>query len=116
ITGLWTDIEHTPFDDAPVLPGNSLRVVRSFYRRLDTSHAEHRLHSELLEFDGQLPLPRDAGTAVLYADDVPAATRQMAHAVWVKHGHLLTSPRKSAPPKRDVRTITFMDAVRMTGR
>ncbi|MCD2116721.1 MULTISPECIES: magnesium transporter [Rhodococcus] len=116
ITGLWTDVDHAPFDDEPVLPGNPLRVVRSFYRRLDTSHAEHRLHAELLEFDGQLPLPRDAGTAVLYVDDVPGATRQMAHAVWKKHGHLLTSARVTAPPKREQRAISLFDALKMTGR
>ncbi|MFD6858142.1 magnesium transporter [Rhodococcus sp. NPDC060090] len=116
ITGLWTDIDHTPFDDLPVLPGNSLRVVRSFYRRLDTSAAEHRLHSELLDFDGQLPLPRDAGTAVLYVDDVPTATRQMAQALWTKHGHLLTNGRVPAPQRREARHIRFRDAIRMFGR
>ncbi len=116
ITGLWTDDDHTPFDELPVLPGSSLRVVRSFYRRLDTSHAEHRLHSELLDFDGQLPLPRDAGTAVLYVDDVPTATRQMAQALWTKHGHLLTSARIPTPRKREPRHIRFRDALRMFGR
>ncbi|MGW0024695.1 magnesium transporter [Rhodococcus sp. NPDC003383] len=116
VTGLWTDIDHAPFDDEPVLPGNSLRVVRSFYRRLDTSHAEHQLHAELLDFGGQLPLPRDAGTAVLYVDDVPAASRQMAQALWTKHGHLLTSARVKTPTAAAPRVVSFRDALRMFGR
>lgn len=116
VAGLWTDIEHAPFDDEPVLPGNSLRVVRSFYRRLDTSRAEHQLHTELLDFGGQLPLPRDAGTAVLYADDVPAASRQMTQALWTKHRHLLTGARITAPAAAAPRTVSFGDALRMFGR
>lgn len=116
IAGLWTDVDHAPFDDEPVLPGNSLRVVRSFYRRLDTSHAEHQLHAELLDFGGQLPLPRDAGTPVVYVDEVPAASREMAQALWKKHGHLLHGGRVPTPEARPARVITFGDALRMFGR
>ncbi|PND52229.1 MULTISPECIES: hypothetical protein [Rhodococcus] len=113
IVGLWTDAEHAPFDEQPVLPGSTLRVVRSFYRRLDTSHAEHELRTHLLDFGGQLPLPRDAGTAVVYADDVPAATRTMAQALWVKHRHLLQGERVSAPPADAPRLVKFTDALTM---
>ncbi|WP_407441018.1 magnesium transporter [Rhodococcus sp. (in: high G+C Gram-positive bacteria)] len=116
VAGLWTDVDHAPFDDEPVLPGNSLRVVRSFYRRLDTSHAEHQLHAELLDFGGQLPLPRDAGTPVVYVDDVPAASSEMARALWTKHRHLLQSGRVPTPTARPARVITFGDALRMFGR
>ncbi|WP_009474381.1 hypothetical protein [Rhodococcus sp. JVH1] len=113
VTGLWNDAQHAPFDDEPVLPGNALRVVRSYYRRLDTARAEHDLRSELLDFGGLMPLPHDAGTNVLYADDVASATSTMARALWRKHSALLSGERADAPGAVEPRTIRFVQALRM---
>lgn len=105
VAGLWADSGHAPLDELPVLPGNVLRVVRSFYRRLDTSRAEDELRRQVLDFGGHLPLPSDSGTSVVYADDVASTTRAMAQAVWSRHRHLLEVQRVAAaavPPRREI--------------
>ncbi len=105
VAGLWADVDHAPLDELPVLPGNALRVVRSFYRRLDTTAAEESLRRRVLNFGGQLPLPSDRGASVVYANDVASAGQQMAHRVWERHKHLLESGRvkaPSVPPQREV--------------
>lgn len=113
VAGLWTDAAHAPFDHVPVLPGDALRVVRSFYRRLDTSHAEAELRRQVLDFGGQLPLPSDVGTSVVYADDVASTAQSMAHAVWSRHRHLLEGNRVVAPPAAEPRTIGLREALGM---
>lgn len=113
VAGLWADLAHAPFDDVPVLPGDALRVVRSFYRRLDTAHAEAELRRQVLDFGGQLPLPSDVGSSVVYADDVASVSQTMAHAVWSRHRHLLEGPRVAAPPAPEPRTIGLRAALAM---
>lgn len=113
VAGLWTDARHAPFDDAPVLPGNAIRVVRSFYRRLDTSRVEHELRQRVLASEGRLPLPRDGGNHVVYVDDVPLATQSMARALWAKHRDVLKGPRVTPAPAPTPRAIGFREALSM---
>ncbi|MDJ0362439.1 hypothetical protein [Rhodococcus sp. H29-C3] len=93
VSGLWADVEHAPFDDKPVLPGNLLSLTRSFYRRLDTSEVENSLRRQIFEQDGQLPLPREGGAPVTYIDDVQLATHTMARNLWDKHRAVLMGDR-----------------------
>src|SRR5574340_488226 len=113
VAGLWADAGHAPFDDAPVLPGNAIRVVRSFYRRLDTCRVEHELRQRVLASEGQLPLPRDAGNHVVYVDDVPLATQSMARALWAKHRDVLTGPRVTPAPAPPPQEIGLREALSM---
>ncbi|MGW6694919.1 magnesium transporter [Rhodococcus sp. NPDC054953] len=113
VAGLWADVAHAPFDGDPVLPGNALRVVRTFYRRLDTADVEHRLRREVLDFGGQLPLPRDAGTSVVYVEDAASAAHTMAQAVWGRHRHLFRGPRVAAPAAPEQQPLGFGAALTM---
>ena len=36
VAGLWAGMDTTPFDTVEILPGQTVRAVRGFYRRLDT--------------------------------------------------------------------------------
>lgn len=97
VAGLWAHAQHTPFDDLHVVPGDAIRLVRSFYRRLETSAAEHDLRERVLDIGGPLPLPLDAGGSVVYVEDVPLATEMMAHNLWNKHGGMLVGSRVPRP-------------------
>ncbi|BCN58340.1 magnesium transporter [Prescottella equi] len=113
VAGLWVDVEHAPLDDLPVLPGNALRVVRSYYRRLDTSGAEDELRRRVLDFGGQLPLPSGTGASVVYANDVASATSRMAQLVWSRHRHLLEGRRVAPPPVAPRQEIGLGEAIRV---
>lgn len=93
LSGLWSGIDHTPLDDAPVLPGAVVRLARSFYRKLETSDVETTLRHELLTSDGQLPLPSDQRSQVVYLSDTALAGTTMAGALWRKHSAVLRGPR-----------------------
>lgn len=101
LAGLWTEVDHAPLDDEPVLPGETVRVVRSFYRRLDAASVEHELRSQLLNTDDGLPLPRLPGASVVYIEDVQLAGSGMSNALWTTHSAVLKGPRvrpETAPP------------------
>ena len=96
IAGLWAGVEQTPFDAMEILPGQTVRAVRAFFRRLDTSEVEERLRAQLFDPAGRLPLPRGGQVPVVYVEDVPAATQTMARALWTKHRDVLRGPRLAA--------------------
>ncbi|KXF52783.1 hypothetical protein AXA44_09415 [Rhodococcus sp. SC4] len=112
VTGLWSDVEHAPLDDKPVLPGHLVRIARSFYRRLDTSVAEDSLRGKILAQEGGFPLPRENGAPVTYINDVALATRSMADALWRKHAGVLRGPRLAYEVIESQR-VGFWDALRM---
>ncbi len=93
IAGLWAGVEQTPFDTVEILPGQTVRAVRAFYRSLDTADVETRLRAQLFDPAGRLPLPRGGQIPVLYVEDVPAAAQTMARALWTKHRDVLRGPR-----------------------
>lgn len=93
VAGLWAVVEQTPFDTLEILPGQTVRAVRAFYRRLDTTNVELRLRAELFDPDGRLPLPRGGQIPVVYVVDVASASQTMARALWTKHRDVLRGPR-----------------------
>lgn len=93
VAGLWAGVAQTPFDTVEILPGQTVRAVRAFYRSLDTAEVETRLRAQLFDPAGRLPLPRGGQLPVLYVDDVAAATQTMARALWTKHRDMLRGPR-----------------------
>src|SRR5215217_2204320 len=95
LAGLWSGLQQTPFDTAEILPGQTVRAVRAFYRRLDTTEVEERLRAQLFDPAGRLPLPRGGQVPVVYVEDVAAATQTMARALWTKHRDVLRGPRLS---------------------
>jgi hypothetical protein len=96
VAGLWAGVEQTPFDALEVLPGQTVRAVRAFFRRLDTNEVEERLRAQLFDPAGRLPLPRGGQVPVVYVEDIPAATQTMARALWTKHRDVLRGPRLAA--------------------
>ncbi|MEO3761065.1 hypothetical protein ABGB19_22630 [Mycobacterium sp. B14F4] len=95
LTGLWAGLEQTPFDTLEILPGQTVRAARAFYRRLDSSEVEERLRAQLFDPAGHLPLPRGGEVPVVYVENVAAATQTMARALWTKHRDVLRGPRLS---------------------
>ena len=112
IAGLWAGLEQTPFDTVEILPGQTVRAVRAFYRRLDTTEVEERLRTRLFDPAGRLPLPRGGQVPVVYVEDVAAATQSMARALWTKHRDVLRGPRLS-PGDVGAQAISIWAALRM---
>jgi hypothetical protein len=98
VTGLWTALEHRPLDTLDLLPGEALRVVRSFYRQLDGAALDVQLQATLLDIT-QLPLPRDRLNQIVYFGKGDPAGREMAQRLWDKYQELLVS-RPVPPPQR----------------
>jgi hypothetical protein len=112
LAGLWAGLEQTPFDTVEILPGQTVRAVRAFYRRLDSSEVEERLRVQLFDPAGRLPLPRGGQVPVVYVEDVPAATQTMARALWTKHRDVLRGPRLSVGDVGS-QAISIWSALRM---
>lgn len=93
LVGLWSGVDHAPLDTLPVVPGESVRLARSFYRKLRTDEVEEALSSALLTNDGVLPLPSDQRSQIVYVADVATATSTMADAFWRKYAAVLRGPR-----------------------
>lgn len=93
VAGLWNGVEKTVFDELAILPGQTLRAVRAFYRQLDALEVEDQLRRQLFDSGGRLPLPRSTQASVLYVQDVQPATRSMAQALWTKHRDVLRGGR-----------------------
>lgn len=93
VTGLWAGVAQTPFDNLEILPGQTVRAVRAFYRRLDSSEVEEKLRGQLFDPAGRLPLPHGGQIPVMYVSDVPVAAQTMARALWTKHRDVLRGPR-----------------------
>src|ERR1700754_1653681 len=112
VAGLWAGLEQTPFDTLEILPGQTVRAVRAFYRRLDSSEVEERLRAQLFDPAGRLPLPRGGEVPVVYVEDVAAATQTMARGLWTKHRDLLRGPRLSVSDV-GAQAISIWAALRM---
>ena len=91
VTGLWSGVAHAPLDGVDPLPGRVVRLTRSFYRRLRTDDVEKRLRSVILAQNGELPLPSDQHSQVIYVQDPGLAASTMAQAFWTKHAAVLRS-------------------------
>lgn len=112
VTGLWAGCAHTPFDTLEILPGQTVRAVRAFYRSLDTADVESRLRAQLFDPEGRLPLPRGGQVPVLYIEDVPSAARSMAQALWTKHRDVLRGSRVAAGDA-ETQAISIWSALKM---
>jgi hypothetical protein len=112
ILGLWTGLEQGPLDDDAVLPGHTVRQVRSFYRQLDASAVERELRDRVSSVRDAMPIPREHGEVAVYVEDVQLATSAMAKALWTKHAAVLHSPRVR-PTVGEVRPIGPWAAVKM---
>lgn len=97
LTGLWSGVPEAPLDAEAVLPGETVRAVRTFFRRLDAVRVEEDLRAALLAMDHGLPVPRQHGAPVVQVADVGLATSGMADALWTKHAAVLRGPRESVP-------------------
>ncbi|HTM85038.1 MAG TPA: hypothetical protein VL179_09070, partial [Mycobacterium sp.] len=93
VTGLWAGVDRSVFDELAILPGNTVRAVRAFYRELDASDVQDQLRLQLFDAGGRLPLPRSRQAPVVYVQDVPLAARTMARALWTKHRDTLRGTR-----------------------
>jgi hypothetical protein len=93
VAGLWNGVDRVVFDDMAVLPGQTLRAVRSFYRELDAAGVEDRLRLRLFDPTGRLPLPRGGTDQVVYAQDDVLAAQTVARALWTKHRDVLRGDR-----------------------
>ncbi|MET4429533.1 hypothetical protein [Mycolicibacterium sp. 624] len=110
--GMWTGIEATPFDTVEIVPGQTVRAVRGFYRELDSAEVEDQLRAQLFGGAGQLPLPNGGPVPVVYIDDAELAARKMARALWTKRRDVLRGPRiplESPAPQ----TISIWEALKM---
>lgn len=112
VTGLWAGAGHTPFDSLEILPGQTVRAVRAFYRRLDGSDVEAKLRAHLFDPAGRLPLPRGGQIPVVYVGDVPVAAQTMARALWTKHRDVLRGPRLTTG-EVGAQAISIWTALRM---
>lgn len=84
VTGLWTGLPDAPLDDVAPDPGRTMRLVRSFHRRLDASEVADQVRHEVINAT-EVPRPRFHGTQAVYIDDAAMATQDMAMAVLRKH-------------------------------
>lgn len=112
VAGLWSGITGAPLDGLRPDPGETVRVVRCFYRRLDAGDVEARLRRGVLSMGNGLPRPRSGGTRSVYVDDVQLATSDLAKAFWRKHGGVLRSARAEMPPPT-VKDLGQGEALRM---
>lgn len=112
LLGLWSNIGHRPLDEAPVPPGQVVRLARSYYRKVETADAEAELRQQLLTQDGRLPLPVDQRSPVQYVHDVSLANATMADQLWRKHAAVLKGPRRE-PERHTVEQIGAWKALKM---
>lgn len=111
--GLWSDLDHSPLDHAPVMPGEVVRLTRSFYRKIDTGQAESQLRQQLLSHHGGLPLPTDHRAQVAYVTDVSLAATSMADRFWDKHAAVLKGPRRTYEQAAAAQKIGLGAALKM---
>ncbi len=112
VTGLWAGVDQGPFDTLEILPGQTVRAVRAFYRWLDTDSVEEGLRAHLFDPTGRLPLPRGGQVPVVYIEDVPTAAQSMARALWTKHRDVLRGPRIAATAGQE-QAISVWAAMKM---
>lgn len=112
VVGLWSNLDHAPIDGAAVVPGEVVRLARSFYRKLETGEAEQDLRTQLLSQDGTLPLPSDARAPVVYVHDTPLAAQSMSDAFWRKHSGVLRGPRRTPGQQPGRKQVSALEALK----
>lgn len=113
LCGLWSSVHHRPLDGRLPLPGNTLRVARSFYRRLECGGIAERLRGELFDLGGRIPLPYDRTNPVIYVGDVRQETHRMAEQLWTKHRSLLWGKRERPPADGGLKLLGWREILRM---
>lgn len=112
IAGLWTGVAGSPLDAESVDPGESVRLARSFFRRLQSSALETQLRRRVTATSESLPLPVEGGSTSVYIDDNALATSTMAKALWARHQEVLRGPRDSRA-RAATKAIGFWGALKM---
>ncbi|GGK99773.1 hypothetical protein GCM10007382_19640 [Salinibacterium xinjiangense] len=112
VAGLWAGVAGSPLDSETVDPGESVRLARSFFRRLQSSALETQLRRRVTATSESLPLPVEGGSTSVYVDDNSLATSTMAKALWARHQDVLRGPRDT-PPRNAATAIGFWGALKM---
>jgi len=112
LIGLWSDVAESPLDDEAILPGASIRLARSFYRRMQSQELETELRVRVTATSESLPLPIEGGAPAVYVQDNALATSTMSNALWERHREVLRGPREQRRPA-DVKPIGLFGALKM---
>jgi hypothetical protein len=100
VLGLWAGSTESLLDGEAPLPGESARLVRAFYRTLDTTAVGVELRNQILSLGNGVPLPTYFGTSAIYVEDSALAARVMADQLWEKHKRALHGERERSVPHR----------------
>jgi hypothetical protein len=112
VSGLWSSITKSPFDDEVPYSGQTVRVARSFFRQLEAVDVERRVRRGMMSMVDGFPKPSQNAARSSYAKDVDAAVNSTAHALWNLHEDVLSSGElKPAAP--EVQRIGPMEAIMM---
>jgi hypothetical protein len=95
LCGLWAGVAESPLDTESIDPGESVRVARSYFRRLQSTALERQLRQKVTATSESLPLPVEGGSTSVYIDDNTLATNTMAKALWARHQDVLRGPRET---------------------
>lgn len=99
VLGLWAGSTESLLDGEAPLPGESARLVRAFYRTLDTTAVGAELQDQVLSLGNGVPLPTYFGTSAIYIEDSALAAKVMADQLWQKHGRALHGDREHSAPQ-----------------
>jgi len=112
LAGIWTGMPGPPLDAEPVPAGASVRLARSFVRRVDARDVSAALQSRLMDFSRGLPHPQRHGRAIEYVDQPVNAVRQMATTVITRHASLMVQEQEPVPPAEPA-TVTAAQALQL---
>lgn len=99
VLGLWSGSTESLLDGEAALPGERARLVRAFYRTLDTTAVGAELRDQVLSLGNGVPLPTYFGASAVYIEDAGLAARVMADQLWEKHGRSLHGEREHSAPQ-----------------
>lgn len=111
--GLWRGLDFVPVGEEWVPPGNVVRLVRSYYRRLETVAAEADLRRQLLSHDGRMPLPSSQQGQIVYADNDARAAGEMADRFWRKNSRHLVGSRTEYPAPEAKEEVGAWQAIKL---
>lgn len=94
VAGLWTGVSDSPFDEFGPAPGQSVRIARSYFRKLHGASLEAELRARVTSTSEALPLPAEGGSSATYVEDTALATDTMAKELWARHPDILKGPRE----------------------
>jgi hypothetical protein len=114
VAGLWTDVATSPLDSMAMLPGESLRLARTFYRRVRTDDAERRLRAQVSSTAADVPLPRRPGGGCVRIEDLQTETNGMADRLFARHPGVLRGSRVTTQAVQPV-PLGVMAILRMFG-